>query len=457
MKKFKIDKQTLRDLNIFNEGSGANSIFNIFKYTRTLGARERLTEIMHHPSSDIDEVTLRRDSIAFFHKHKINLDIRNEEFDLISFYLKSDKRRSKSNIIDAAADFVTRNSSNDYYVIKTGLKYLLKFARYILEFVEENSKRDTPEYLVTIFERITTIVKAGKLKDAIFLDENKLTFFHVNKLDHAFRGTEKDNINELLLLAYELDIFEHIAVVALKLGLTFPVYEEGDDFKVSINGLFHPGISNAVKNDIVFDKDQNIVFLTGSNMAGKSSLLKSLGLAIYLAQLGFPVPADQMKTTVFNGLITTINLPDDINAGLSHYYSEVKRLKEVSLTLLECDRIFIIFDELFRGTNVKDAFDASLLIISELSFVRNSAFLISTHIVELADELKKFNNISFKYLDTSFKDTKPVFTYKLMPGVSKERLGMYIVQNEGIVEIIRRSCHNDSIGFLFRRDGSQHD
>lgn len=440
MTRFNIDEQTFRDLNVFNHGSTSNSIYSIFKNTRTIGARERLEKMMRNPSSDIEELTLRRDSIAFFHQYKINLDIRNEEFDLISFYLKFDKRNSKSNIIDAVYDFITRNSSNDYYIIKTGLKYLIKFARYILEFIEEHSERNPPEYIVTIFERITIIIEKGMLKDAILLDESKLKFFQVNRLDHAFRGKENGNMNELLQLAYELDIFENIALLTARVGLTFPVYDEADSLKVTIKGLFHPGIANAVKNDIVFDKDENIVFLTGSNMAGKSSLLKSLGLVVYLAHLGFPVPAETARVTIFNGLITTINLSDDINKGLSHYYSEVKRVKEVSLMLAESDNVFIIFDELFRGTNVKDAFDASLLIISELSFVKNSAFFISTHIVELADELKKYNNISFRYLDTFFKNNKPVFTYQLMDGVSKERLGMYIVENEGIVDIIRRSC-----------------
>ncbi|RYE31298.1 MAG: ATP-binding cassette domain-containing protein [Sphingobacteriales bacterium] len=178
----------------------------------------------------------------------------------------------------------------------------------------------------------------------------------------------------------------------------------------------------------------------GLNGSGKSSLLKSLGLAVYLAHLGFPVPAEAMSTTIFNGLITTINLPDDINNGLSHYYSEVKRVKEVSEKLVEKDKILVIFDELFRGTNVKDAYDASLLIISELTAVTKAAFFISTHIVELADELKKYKNISFHCLETFFKDGIPVFTHKLTEGVSKERLGMFIVLNEGIVEVIRNAA-----------------
>jgi DNA mismatch repair protein MutS len=212
--------------------------------------------------------------------------------------------------------------------------------------------------------------------------------------------------------------------------------------KLTINGLFHPSISNAIKNNVHIDHKQNIIFLTGSNMSGKSSLLKSLGLVIYLAHLGFPVPADAMESTVFNGLITTINLPDNINQGLSHYFTEVKRVKEVAESLLKNNRVFVIFDELFRGTNVKDAFDGSSLIMSELSTINNSAFIISSHIIELAAVLREFSNISFRYLDTYFQDQKPVFTFRLTEGIAKEALGMYIVRNEGIVELLRQAAKN---------------
>ncbi len=435
---FTIDNQTLKDLNIFDESS--NSVFNMFKSTRTIGARERLREMMLKPSADIKELTLRKDAIKFFYDRKIILDIRNEELDLIEFYLKSDKRKSKSNLIDAVADYLTRNSSNDFYIIKTGLKYLIKLAKYISGFIKDNTSEETPEYLTVLFEKMTSIIEDGLLKEAKLADEYNLQFLKINKFDQAFRGKEKKNIHMFLQFVYELDVFEGIASVAAKKGLSFPVYDESNCLQFNLEGLFHPGISNPVKNNVVFDGNQNIVFLTGSNMAGKSSLLKSIGLTVYLAHIGFPVPADAMKTTIFNGLISTINLPDDINNGLSHYYSEVKRVKEVSQKLLEKDKMFVIFDELFRGTNVKDAFDASLLIISELSFIKNSAFFISTHIVELAEELKIYENISFSCLDTFFKDGNPVFTYKLTNGVSKERLGMFIVLNEGIVEVIRQAA-----------------
>lgn len=435
---FTIDNQTLKDLNIFDESS--NSVFNMFKSTKTIGARERLREMMLKPSADIKELTLRKDAIKFFYDRKIILDIQNEELDLIEFYLKSDKRKSKSNLIDAVADYLTRNSSNDFYIVKTGLKYLIKLAKYISGFIKDNASEETPEYLTVLFEKMTSIIEDGLLKEAVLADEYNLQFLKINKFDEAFRGKEKKNIHMFLQFVYELDVFEGISFVAAKKGLSFPVYDESNCLQFNLEGLFHPGISNPVKNNVVFDGNQNIVFLTGSNMAGKSSLLKSIGLTVYLAHIGFPVPADAMKTTIFNGLISTINLPDDINNGLSHYYSEVKRVKEVSQKLLEKDKMFVIFDELFRGTNVKDAFDASLLIISELSFIKKSAFFISTHIVELAEELKIYENISFSCLDTFFKDGNPVFTYKLTNGVSKERLGMFIVLNEGIVEVIRQAA-----------------
>jgi len=437
---FIIDKQTFNDLNIFSEDVSSNSILNLFKYTRTLGGRKRLIEMMNNPLNNLYEITSRRDSIKFFFDNQINFDIKNEEIDLIDFYLDSKFKHFKNNPLDALSDYLTRNSSNHYYIIRTGLRYLIQTTKYILEFIKDQKANNPSIYLLQIFDQILDIINGGVLMKASHLDEKRLSFLDVTNLDRAIRGAEKHNIKKFLQLMYELDVFENVALVAASKGFSFPIFNNDEDLKINITGLFHPSIKNPVRNDLHLDVTKNIIFLTGSNMAGKSSLLKSLGLTIYLSHLGFPVPAETMKLSVFNGMATTINLPDNINEGLSHYYTEVKRVKEVAEILLRNQNIFVIFDELFRGTNVKDAYDASYLIISELSAIRNSAFIISTHIIELAASLNKFQNISFGYLDTYFENQKPVFTYSLKEGISNETLGMYIVKNEGIVEVLKMAA-----------------
>ena len=437
---FIIDKQTFNDLNIFSEDVSSNSILNLFKYTRTLGGRKRLIEMMNNPLNNLCEISSRRDSISFFFDNKINFDIKNEEIDLIDFYLESKFKHFKNNPLDALSDYLTRNSSNHYYIIRTGLRYLIQTTKYILDFIKDQKANNPSKYLLQIFDEILDIIDGGVLMKASHLNEKRLSFFVVTNLDRAIRGAEKHNIKKFLQLMYELDVFENVALVAASKGFSFPIFNNDEDLKINITGLFHPSIKNPVRNDLHLDVTKNIIFLTGSNMAGKSSLLKSLGLTIYLSHLGFPVPAETMKLSVFNGMATTINLPDNINEGLSHYYTEVKRVKEVAEILLRNQNIFVIFDELFRGTNVKDAYDASYLIISELSAIRNSAFIISTHIIELAASLNKFKNISFGYLDTYFENQKPVFTYSLKEGISNETLGMYIVKNEGIVEVLKMAA-----------------
>jgi DNA mismatch repair protein MutS len=231
-----------------------------------------------------------------------------------------------------------------------------------------------------------------------------------------------------------LDVYTTVSATAAKKGFTFPVIKISDTPAVVINGLFHPFITDPVCNNVDFNCDKNLCFVTGTNMAG--TFLKAVGVSIYLSQLGFPVPAAYMETTTFNGLITTINIEDNIDQGHSHFYSEVLRVKQVAQRISESKNVFVIFDELFRGTNVKDAYDASLAIITAFSKVRKCFFIVSTHIVEVANDLKTIKNIDFKYMETLFDKETPVYSYQLKNGITEERLGWWIVKNEKIVEII---------------------
>ncbi len=182
-----------------------------------------------------------------------------------------------------------------------------------------------------------------------------------------------------------------------------------------------------------------MVFLTGANMAGKSTFMKTFSIAVYLAHMGFPVPAKGMRFSIQNGMFTTINLADNLNLGLSHFYSEVSRVKKVAESVNQNDRLIVVFDELFRGTNVKDAYDATIAVADAFAGKRNCTFIISTHIIEAGEELKKLrDNIKFLYLPTVMEGNVPRYTYQVEEGITGDRHGMVIINNEKILEILKK-------------------
>jgi len=142
------------------------------------------------------------------------------------------------------------------------------------------------------------------------------------------------------------------------------------------------------------------------------------------------------KLSVFNGLMTTINLSDNVLQGYSHFYSEVRRVREAAERIKESKKVLVLFDELFKGTNVKDAADASLLVTKGLAQIPNSLFIVSTHIVEIAEDLKTLPGVRFNCFEACWNNNTPEYDYLLKSGISSERLGMYIVEKEGIMEVL---------------------
>ncbi|MNL34894.1 DNA mismatch repair protein MutS [compost metagenome] len=152
--------------------------------------------------------------------------------------------------------------------------------------------------------------------------------------------------------------------------------------------------------------------------------------------MGFPIPAVSMEFSALDGLFTTINLPDDIGMGASHFYAEVLRAKKMAIEVKN-KRLFILFDELFRGTNVKDACEATIAFTTAFAAKRNSIFVISTHIIEAGEVLKETcSNVNFTYMPTIMNGNRPVYTYRLQQGITSDRHGMIIIKNEGILDIL---------------------
>jgi DNA mismatch repair protein MutS len=444
MTSFEIDRQTIKDIDLFNEDGDGISIHSFFNNVKTIGGRKKLKEMMETPSCDIEVLTSRRDSIQFFYGKKLELEVNKNNIDFIEHYLAFNLDPLKTNVFDAVAKGLKYQLSpnKDYYTIKQGIADTHKFLKTLSSFYTNLSQETNPPSPIGfIIKTLAKFFDKKEIHQLLFLENKKEPgYLQTSYYDNLFRKLEVVALRDILNIVYELDVYVAVSKAAEDHGFCFPEYVATDLPYVNITDLYHPCIKNAVRNDVLIQKDKNLLFLTGANMAGKSSYLKALGLSVYLAHTGFPVPCSCMQTSVFKGLITTINLSDNISRGYSHYFSEVKRLKKVAEKIAEQNNLFILFDELFRGTNVKDAYDASLATIIALSKIKNSVFLISTHIVEVAAELKGFENIAFKYFDSKIENNKPVFDYKLKDGISSETLGYFIFKSEGIIEVLEKAA-----------------
>jgi DNA mismatch repair protein MutS len=434
---FDIDQQTKKDLQLFDEGRKNPSVFSYFNHTRTRGGKALLYQMMAAPTNELEVLTGRRDSIRFFQQYNIELTIDYHRIDLIEHYLNLNVTVLKNNPLDACLKHLSAQlrPDNNYYLIGAGIENLIFLFRYLHQVISKIPREGMPTMVTQNWNAIQDFLQLPLIR-SMYQEDRKLSFLQISQYDHLLRKKFKPQIFAILDNLYQFDVFETLARIATLKSLAFPEYMSVDRPQVVIECMFHPLLENPVANNVEISSATNLFFLTGPNMAGKSTFLKSLGLSIYLAHIGFPVPARYMQTSLYNGLITTINLTDSMQLGYSHFYSEVKRVKETALKIKENKSVFVVFDELFRGTNVKDALDASLLVISAFAKIKTCTFFVSTHLTEVARELPDTANICFKYFGSTLIDNKPVYSYKLQDGISEERLGILIVQNEKITEIL---------------------
>jgi DNA mismatch repair ATPase MutS len=129
---------------------------------------------------------------------------------------------------------------------------------------------------------------------------------------------------------------------------------------------------------------------------------------------------------------------DNIVKGESFFYNEVQRVKATVQKISDKRKWLILIDELFKGTNVEDAMKCSSTVIEGLLKIKNSLFILSTHLYEIGDGLKKYSNISFNYFETVVEDDQLRFNYQLKEGISNDRLGYLILKNEGVVDMLKK-------------------
>lgn len=436
---FKVDKQTLNDLSIFTNGR-TQSVYEIFNRTQTRGGGRLLEDMFRYPLSDAESIASRGDAIGYYIKSDAEFPFQATIFDAIEFYLSNTDTRSQLKSEDNTLERKMKKivgSDTEFVWIHNGIMGCLELLNTLDDFLSKSASTDSKDIADSMANLKTLIANEKWQWYKSEKGQKKISYEKAVTYDRIFRFEEREKLQKMLYYIYTLDVYMAVAKVAKERNFVQAKVYPAEDNILKLRGVFHPFLKKAIGNNIDVDKDSNIIFLTGANMAGKSTFMKTFAISLFIAHVGFPVPAESMEFSVRNGMFTTINLPDNLSMGYSHFYAEVLRVKKVAQQVRQTPNLIIIFDELFRGTNVKDAYDATLAVTEAFAQIRNCTFMISTHIIEVGQELKeRCQNVKCVYLPTEMDGSKPVYTYRLKEGVTNDRHGMIIINNEKIIEII---------------------
>lgn len=191
-------------------------------------------------------------------------------------------------------------------------------------------------------------------------------------------------------------------------------------------------VSQCVKNDATIPSRPFFLIITGANMAGKSTYLRTIGVNYLLACVGAPVCCERLKLHP-NQLITSLRTSDSLSDNESYFFAELKRLKRIIDLLNQGQQLFIILDEILKGTNSMDKQKGSFDLIRQFMQMKANG-IIATHDLLLGSLIKQFPEEIRNYcFEADIKDNELTFSYKLREGVAQNMNACFLMKKMGII------------------------
>ncbi len=284
---FTIDKQTLEDLELFSRSKDQPSVFRFFADVRTHGGKLALQHMMQSPSNDPEFLQKRVDLIRFVHDQQLCFPFIPGEVDhLEHYYLPLHSPPLHDNYIDSAVDWFRSKvkPNNNYYLAFRGVHFVRNLIQVLDEFCREIGS-DFPEFYLNLKLDIEGLLQQKVFRQLAGYHRRLISFRQINHFDYLLRSKGKEEIRKLLNYVYQIDAIESVAQVVRNRNLAFPEFLPGESEDIEIKGLYHLFLEEPVQNDICIGEGKNMCFVTGPNMAGKSTFLKAVGLCIYLAHI----------------------------------------------------------------------------------------------------------------------------------------------------------------------------
>ncbi len=270
--------------------------------------------------------------------------------------------------------------------------------------------------------------------NAIFLIINIITLWDFQCMI-ALEGWKKRSgplLHRWLQAIGEVEALISLAVIAHdhpKWAL--PKIVQGPPF-VMVNALGHPLLNTGrVTNDLKLHSSAGILLITGSNMSGKSTLLRTAGLNLVLAYAGAPVCAEQFSCSLLR-IYTCMRVSDNLEKSISSFYAELLRIKMIVEASKDTRPLFFLLDEIFKGTNSQDRHTGAKILIKQLS-QKGAVGLVSTHDLELGElEKESGGKVKNYHFREYYQNDQICFDYRLRSGIATTQNALYLIKLVGI-------------------------
>ena len=274
-----------------------------------------------------------------------------------------------------------------------------------------------------------------RLNWPVFLFLNSFLLWDLQQLNalNKWKRENRNRLSEWIDIVAETEVMISLAsLVFNEPEWSFPEVDT-NYFHFHATELGHPLISPSIRvtNDFVMEGSGRIAMITGSNMAGKSTFLRSLGINTVLAGIGAPVCAKQMSICETK-LISSMRVADNLAENTSTFYAELKKLQYIIDAVNRKEKVFILLDEVLRGTNSTDRHKGSRALVRQLQ-QSGAVAVIATHDTELAlSESKVDGSVSNYHFDAEISGDELYFDYKIKKGICESLNATTLMKKIGI-------------------------
>ncbi|MFN5135100.1 MAG: MutS-related protein [Chitinophagaceae bacterium] len=434
-----IDKVTYYDLSILNNEE-EYSLLSRINFCKTAGGADRLQYLLTHPLRSEKEIKQTQEAIRQLQMmlQQWPSEITNGTLLVLEKFYGYPFDKIPNSYSPVPAFLYMVFDTPDFSLVRYTVGHFMDFLKGMNHLVQLLKSNSSSAIINNIVKETEKLMKPSVIQHLITEKSKKTSPAKLLRFGHYLRYEYKYEAERLMQYYHKLDAYYSMAMAVQHFNLHFPTVKESNEPVIQATGLYHLLLQTPTAYDVTLNPQTNFIFLTGANMAGKSTFIKAVGCAVYLAHVGMGVPAHSMQLSVFDGLLSNIQVQDNIVKGESYFFNEVQRIKNTVLKITDGRKWLVLIDELFKGTNIQDAMHCSSTVIKGLLKIKNSLFILSTHLYEIGDELKVYPNIAFRYFETTATAEQLQFSYQLKEGISNDRFGYLILKKEKVVEMLER-------------------